>query len=143
MCIRDSISSASFFLVLTLLSKNSKLLIKGVNINKSRLGIVKILNRMNANIILKNKKIYKGEAISDILVNSKKNLKAIKCPASFNSSAIDEFLVIFLVAAKAKGISRFKNLGELNKKESPRLEIGISFLKKIGIKVVRLSLIHI
>ena len=131
------ISSASFFLVLTLLSKNSKLLIEGVNINKSRLGIVKILNRMNANIILKNKKIYKGEAISDILVNSKKNLKAIKCPASFNSSAIDEFLVIFLVAAKAKGISTFKNLGELNKKESPRLEIGISFLKKIGIKVVR------
>ena len=92
---------------------------------------------MNANIILKNKKIYKGEAISDIIVNSKKNLKAIKCPASFNSSAIDEFLVIFLVAAKAKGISTFKNLGELNKKESPRLEIGISFLKKIGIKVVR------
>ena len=54
-----------------------------------------------------------------------------------NSSAIDEFLIIFLVAAKAKGISTFKNLGELNKKESPRLDIGINFLKKIGIKVLR------
>ena len=54
-----------------------------------------------------------------------------------NSSAIDEFLIIFLVAAKAKGVSTFKNLGELNKKESPRLDIGINFLKKIGIKVLR------
>ena len=51
--------------------------------------------------------------------------------------AIDEFLIIFLAAAKAKGVSSFKNLGELNKKESPRLDIGVSFLKRIGIKVLR------
>ena len=37
------------------------------------------------------------------------------------------FLLIFLVAAKSKGISSFKNLGELNKKESPRLNIAINF----------------
>ena len=54
-----------------------------------------------------------------------------------NSSAIDEFLIIFLVAAKARGISYFKNLGELNKKESPRLNLAINFLRKIGIKVLR------
>ena len=46
-------------------------------------------------------------------------------------------MVIFLVAAKAKGISTFKNLGELNKKESPRLNIALDFLKMIGIKVLR------
>ena len=131
------ISSASFFLVLTLLSNNSKLIIKKVNVNVSRIGIIKILNKMNAKITLKNKKKYKGELISDILVRSKNNLKSINCPESLNSSAIDEFLIIFLVAAKAKGISKFRNLGELNKKESPRLNIGINFLKKIGIKVKR------
>jgi len=46
-------------------------------------------------------------------------------------------LVIFLVAAKANGISRFKNLGELNKKESPRLDLAIKFLKMIGIKIAK------
>ena len=92
---------------------------------------------MNANIIFRNKKKYKGETISDIVVKSKKNFIGIKCPKSLNSSAIDEFLVIFLVAAKAKGISTFNNLSELNKKESPRLNIAIKFLKMIGIKVVR------
>ena len=45
--------------------------------------------------------------------------------------------MIFLIAAKAKGISSFKNLGELNKKESPRLDIAVSFLKNIGVKVER------
>tara|TARA_Y100001935_G_C17258124_1_gene484805 strand:+ start:56 stop:1381 length:1326 start_codon:yes stop_codon:yes gene_type:complete len=131
------ISSSAFFIVLTLLSKKSKLIIKNVNINESRIGVIKILNKMNANIIFRNKKKYKGETISDIVVKSKKNFIGIKCPKSLNSSAIDEFLVIFLVAAKAKGISTFNNLSELNKKESPRLNIAIKFLKMIGIKVVR------
>ena len=54
-----------------------------------------------------------------------------------NSSAIDEFIVIFLIAAKANGISIFRNLSELNKKESPRLDIAIKFLSMIGIKVIR------
>ena len=131
------ISSCSFFIVLTLLSENSKLKIKNVNTNNSRLGILKILNRMNANIITTNKRNYKGETISDLIIKSKKNLKSINCPKNLNSSAIDEFLILFLVAAKAKGISTFNDLGELNKKESPRLNIAISFLKKIGIRVLR------
>ena len=131
------ISSSSFFLVLTLLSKDSELIIKNINVNKSRIGVIKILNKMNAKILLKNKKKYKGEETSDIIVSSKKNLKGINCPKSLNSSAIDEFLIIFLAAAKAKGVSTFKNLGELNNKESPRLDIAVNFLKKIGIKVTR------
>ena len=131
------ISSSAFFIVLTLISKKSKLIIKNVNTNKSRIGLIKILNKMNANITFKNKREYKGESISDIVVKSKKNFIGIKCPKSLNSSAIDEFLVIFLVAAKAKGVSTFNNLSELNKKESPRLNIAIKFLRMIGIKVIR------
>jgi 3-phosphoshikimate 1-carboxyvinyltransferase len=129
------ISSSSFFIVLTLLSKNSKLIIKNVNINPSRTGVITILNKMGAKIIFKNKKIYKGEKISDIHIKSAKSLKAINCPTKFNSSAIDEFLVIFLCAARSKGISYFKNLRELNKKESRRLDWGAKILKMIGIKI--------
>ncbi len=133
------ISSASFFIVLTLLSENSEMLIKNVNINKSRNGIIKILNKMGANIKLKNKKIYNGEEIADIFVKSKNNLYSVNCSSKLNSSAIDEFLIIFLVAAKSKGISKFKNLGEMNKKESKRLDLAVKFLTLIGIKVTRLN----
>ena len=122
---------------LTLLSKNSQLIIKNVNINESRIGIIKILNQMNAKIEFLNKKNYKGENIADLYIKSSNNIKSINCPQSINSSAIDEFLLIFLCAAKAKGISTFKNLSELNKKESPRLDIAIKFLRMIGVKVLR------
>ena len=133
------ISSAAFFIVLTLLSKNSKIILRNINVNSSRIGIIKILNRMNANIKLKNKRLYNGENIGDIIVESRNNLTSINSPKNLNSSAIDEFLVIFLVAAKAKGISKFKNLSELNKKESPRLEIALKFLSQIGVEYSRKS----
>ncbi len=133
--IPGDISSSAFFIVLTLLSKNSKLLIKNININPSRIGIIKILNRMGGNIKLLNKKKNNNEECADIFVESQKKLNKINCPVGLNSSAIDEFLIIFLAAAKANGVSTFKNLSELNKKESPRLKIAAKILKMVGIKV--------
>ena len=132
--IPSDISSSAFFIVLTLLSKKSNLIIKNVNINPTRTGCLSILNKMGANIILKNKKIYNGEKIADIHIKSKNSFKPINCPIKYNTSAIDEFLILFLVAAKAKGMSYFKNLAELNKKESPRLKLGSKILNMIGIK---------
>jgi len=132
--IPSDISSSSFFIVLTILSKESHLIIKNVNVNPSRTGILKILKLMNINIKLKNIKNYKGEKVADIHVKSQKNILAINCPKQLNSASIDEFLLIFLVAAKAKGVSYFKNLSELNEKESPRLKWGAKILDKIGIK---------
>ena len=132
--IPGDISSSAFFIVLTALSKNSKLLIKNVNINPSRVGVIKILIKMGVKILLKNKRDYKGEIVADIFIKSSKNLKAINCPSYLNSSAIDEFLIIFLVAAKSKGVSYFKNLSELNQKESPRLKWGSKILNMMGVK---------
>ena len=134
--IPSDISSGAFFIVLTTLADNSKLLIKNVNINSSRIGVITILKKMGANIKFKNKRNYKGEAIADIIVNSSKQLKAINCSSKLNSQAIDEFLIIFLVAAKSRGISYFKDIGELNQKESPRLKWGSKILNKMGIKTI-------
>ncbi len=134
--IPGDISSAAFFIVLTILSDNSSIVLKNININPSRIGIIKILKKMGAKIKFKNIKIQNGEKVSDIFVESTKNLRGINCPTSLNSSAIDEFLIIFLVAAKAKGVSFFKNLSELNQKESPRLKIATRILKFMNVKVI-------
>ena len=132
--IPSDISSSAFFIVLTVLSKNSKLKIKNININPTRIGVLKILIMMGVKIKILNKKIYKGEKIADILVISTKSIKPINCPTNLNTAAIDEFLLIFLVAARANGISVFKNLSELNQKESPRLLWGSKILSFMGIK---------
>ena len=116
--IPGDISSSAFFIVLTILNQNSKLIIKNVNINSSRTGVITILKKMGANISFKNIKIYKGEKNADIHIKYINSLKAINCPSSLNSNAIDEFLVIFLVAARARGVSYFIDLDELNKRKS-------------------------
>ena len=134
--IPSDISSGAFFIALTVLTRKSKLIIKDINVNPTRIGMIKILKKMGVKILFLKKKIYKGEPIADILIRSPKYLKPINCPAELNSKAIDEFLVIFLIAAKAKGISNFKNLDELNKKESPRLKWGSKILKMMGVKIV-------
>jgi len=134
--IPSDISSSAFFIALTTLSENSKIVVKNVNINPSRIGIITILKKMGVKIIFRNKKIYKGEQNADIEVTSPKILKSINCPAKLNSGAIDEFLLIFLIAAKAKGVSYFKDLAELDQKESPRLQWGSKILTKMGIKVI-------
>ena len=132
--IPGDISSSSFFIVLTLLTKKSKILIKDVNVNKSRTGIIDILKIMKAEVRLKNRRIYNGENVADIEVKSSKKLKAINCPPEMNSRSIDEFLLIFLTCSVATGVSKFRNIGELRNKETDRLKFASKFLTKIGIK---------
>ena len=134
--IPSDISSGAFFIALTVLSKKSQIIIKNVNVNPTRIGFITILKKMGIKVWFLNRKNYKGELIADILIKSPKNIKPINCSSKLNSGAIDEFLVIFLIAAKAKGVSFFKNLDELNKKESPRLKWGAKILRSMGIKVI-------
>ena len=134
--IPSDISSATFFMVLASLSKRSSLIIKDVNINPSRIGAIIILKKMGIKINFLNKRIYKGEKIADLLIKSCQKIKPINCPTNLNSGAIDEFLVLFLVAAKASGTSYFKDIAEMNQKESPRLIWGSKILNQMGIKTV-------
>ena len=126
-------SSAFILIGLTLLSKNSQLKIKSVNLNPTRLGALKILKKMGGQIILENVRFQCKERIGDIIIKSS-NLKSVNCSASIVPFAIDEMPIIFLCAAKAKGISIFRSVGELEKKESPRLSLMNKILNQIGIK---------
>ena len=67
------------FIVLTILSKKSKLKIKNVNINPTRIGIVTILKNGSNHNFLK-QKFHNGEEVADIIVKSANKIKAINCP---------------------------------------------------------------
>ena len=133
-------SSGAFIVMLTILSRNSSILIKNCLINENRIGFYKILKRMGAKIIFKNKKIYKGEKVSDIYCKSANKLKSINLEKNFNnSSMIDEFNSLFIIASFSNGISTFKGLKELNRKESKRLDWGFKILKMIGVKTKKIG----
>ena len=126
-------SSAAPFVILTLLTKNSKLLIKNINVNKTRIGFISILKRMNANIKTKNIKRKNGEPVGDIVIKNS-YLKPILCPKILVPSAIDEFPLLFVVASVTDGISKFNGIGELRHKESDRIKSMEIGLNQIGIK---------
>ena len=126
-------SSAAPFVILTLLTPNSKLVIKNVNCNSTRIGFIHILKKMNANIKIKNIKRKYGEPVGDIIVKTS-ILKSITCPKNLIPLAIDEFPILFIAAAVTNGISKFNNINELRNKESDRIKSMEVGLNKIGIK---------
>jgi len=126
-------SSAAPFIILTLLTPNSKLLIENVNCNPTRIGFIKILKKMNANIKIKKLKKESGESVGNIIIKSS-SLKSIKCSKKLVPFAIDEFPLLFIAASLTKGVSKFSGINELRHKESDRIkniEIG---LNKLGIR---------
>ena len=112
-------SSAAFFTALTLLNEKSNLKIKSVGLNPRRIGFYKILKKSGAKIFIKNKKIINGETIGDLIVKSSK-LKPIFSSAKEFSTMVDEFPILFVIAALTPGNSIFKGLEDLKNKESDR-----------------------
>ena len=126
-------SSASFLIALTLLIPNSQLIIKDVFCNSTRIGFLKILKKMKANIQIKNLRKLSGEPVGDIKIKSSV-LKPATCPKELVPSLIDEFCILFVVAALTKGVSKFTGINELRHKESDRIKNMEKGFKKIGIK---------
>lgn len=127
-------SSCGPFVILTLLTPKSKLIIKNVNCNPTRLGFVKILKKMNAKIKITNLKKKYGEFVGNLVCKSSPNLKPINCPKKLVPFAIDEFPLLFILSSLIKGKSKWNGIAELRAKESDRIKIMEVGLKKIGIK---------
>lgn len=127
------ISSAAFFIVAATLIKGSELLIKNVGINPTRTGIIQILNQMGANISIQNERMYGEEPVADLFVRYAE-LNGIDIPVSLVPLAIDEFPIIFIAAACAKGTTRLHGAKELRSKESDRLAAMVQGLQHLGIE---------
>ena len=128
------ISSAAFMIILSLISKNSKVTIKNVLLNPTRTGILDVLKKMKAKIKIKNKKTICGEVVGDIEVKSS-NLKATIVPEKMAPRLIDEYPILFIAACFAKGTSKFNGIEELRVKESDRIKSMEDGLKPLGVKI--------
>lgn len=127
------ISSAAFLIVAALIIKGSELTIKNVGLNPLRDGIVKTLIEMNGNIKFSNERYENGEKVADIIVRYS-DLKGIDVPASRAPSMIDEYPVLAVAAAFAKGTTRMNGIEELKVKESNRLSAINEGLSNCGVK---------
>jgi len=128
----SDISSAAFFLVGASIAPNSDLTLKHVGINPTRTGVIDILKLMGANIELSHQRIVGGEPVADIRVRSAE-LKGIVIPEPLVALAIDEFPVLFIAAACAKGETRLTGAKELRVKECDRIQVMADGLKILGV----------
>ena len=126
-------SSAAFFTALTLLNKNSTLIIKNVGLNPTRIGFYKLLKNQGAKIKFKNLKKINDEIRGDIFVKNCK-LKAINASKDYYVSSTDEYPILFILAALTKGVSKFSGIDDLANKESNRIVEMKKILDQINIK---------
>lgn len=128
------LSSAAFLILAGLLSKDAEILLKGVGINPSRTGVIDVLRQMGAKIEIRNQRWLGHEPVADLQVGPSE-LHGIVVDPAIVSLAIDEFPLLFVAAALARGTTTFDGIGELRVKESDRIATMASGLRTLGIEV--------
>jgi len=127
-------SSAAFFITAACLKPGSKLVVKNMLFNKTRIGFIKTLKKMGGDIEILNKKKVNNEILADLKINQKAYLKSTILKPEDIPLQVDEIPILSIAASYAKGTSIFKGLKELTVKESNRLELINQNLKNMGVK---------
>jgi 3-phosphoshikimate 1-carboxyvinyltransferase len=118
----SDLSSSAFFIAAALINKGSKINLKNININPSRNGILIALKKMGAKISIESQRVVSGEVVADLEVEYS-DLIGCELDADMAKYMIDEYPILSIAAAFAKGTSVFRGLKELKVKESDRLEL--------------------
>lgn len=125
------ISSAAYFIAAGLLVPNSELVIKNVGINPTRDGILRVCKDMGASISFENEQEISGEPTADLIIKTS-SLTGTTIGGGIIPTLIDEIPIIAVLACFAKGTTVIKDAQELKVKESNRIDVMVTNLKKMG-----------
>ncbi len=132
--IPSDISTASFFIVLTLLTKQSELLIKNISLNETRTGVLKVLREMGGEIEIVNENIFNGEKRGDVFIQSSV-LRNVKIDNTIIPNIIDEIPILAIAGLFADSAFEIRNASELRKKESDRINSICNNFRLLGLNV--------
>lgn len=128
------LSAAAFFIVGALIAPDSELKLPGVGVNPRRDGVLQVLGRMGAELDIDAVDPVGREPVADITVRSSA-LTGIDIGPDLVASAIDEFPVLCIAAACARGTTTLSGVGELRIKESDRVAAMAEGLGALGVPV--------
>lgn len=128
------ISSAAYFLAAALIIPGSRITVRGVGINETRDGILRVIRSMGGDLEVSHIRMEGRESVADITA-SYSPLRATKIGGAIIPALIDEIPILAVLAACADGITTISDVGELRVKESDRLTGIISNLRLMGINV--------
>ena len=127
-------SSAAFPLVAALIVPGSEVTIAGVGVNPLRTGLLESLAEMGADIDFRNRREEGGEPVADLVARAG-DLKGADIPPERAPTMIDEYPVLAVAAACARGKTVMRGLAELRVKESDRLAGIAEGLAACGVRV--------
>jgi 3-phosphoshikimate 1-carboxyvinyltransferase len=132
--IPGDISSAAFFLVAAATIPNSDIVMRNVGCNPTRDGVIEVLRRMGASIQLIDERFEAGERVADVRILGGP-LKGVDVGAGMVARTIDEYPILAVAAALAKGVTTFSDVKELRYKESDRIAAMTEGLRALGVHV--------
>lgn len=126
-------SSAAFLVGAALLAERGTLRIEGVGLNPTRTGFLRVIARMGGSVVAGNPRVEAGEPVGDLLVTPSV-LTATTVAAGEIPALIDEIPLLAVLASRARGETRFHEVGELRVKESDRLGLLAANLRAVGVE---------
>jgi 3-phosphoshikimate 1-carboxyvinyltransferase len=127
-------SSAAFFIAAATLVPGSEILLRNVGINPRRTGLLHALRAMGADINGTNTRTVGGEPVADLVVRHAP-LHGIDVPLELVPDMIDEFPILFIAAAAARGTTHIRGAAELRVKESDRIAVMARGMRELGMHV--------
>jgi 3-phosphoshikimate 1-carboxyvinyltransferase len=127
-------SSAAFALVAAAIVPGSTVRCPGVGLNPLRIGLIDTLMEMGADLAIADRRVAGGEPVGDLTIRHAP-LKGVVVPAERAPRMIDEYPVLAVAAAHARGTTVMHGLGELRVKESDRLGAIVAGLRAAGATV--------
>ncbi len=124
-------SSAAFLVGAAILAEGGQLRIAGVGMNPTRTGFLDVLRRMGTAVPVENPANRSGEPVGDLIV-APADLRAAEVLPGEIPGLIDEIPLLAVLAARAAGVTRFHQVGELRVKESDRLGLVAENLRAVG-----------
>ncbi len=128
-------SSAAFPVCAALITEGSDIIVPNIGLNPTRSGLFDTLKEMNANITFENRSSQGGEPVADIRAKFSPDMRGIDVPPERAASMIDEYPILSVVAAFAKGKTVMRDVHELRVKESDRIDAMAKGLKSNGLKI--------
>ena len=127
-------SSAAFPIIAAIITPGSDILVQNVMMNPTRIGLFTTLTEMGAYLRADNYRTSGGEIIADIHVKYSQ-LNGVIVPEERAPSMIDEYPILAVAAAYAKGTTVMRGIAEMRVKESDRIKATFELLIKNGVDV--------
>ena len=127
-------SSAAFAACAAAIRPESSVRIENVSLNPARIGFVRVLERMGADVSVTPTGTTGEEPCGTISIAYTPRLHSCEVEGREIASLVDEVPVLALVAAHAEGETVFHEVGELRVKETDRLAAVIDGLALIGVR---------